>query len=340
MTKHSTVPSNSLKSQRGWLVPLATITTCLAVVAVPLTVATYKVDQQNQASISLNELAGTDEYPGALAIGKTNLSFDEDPIPTGEHDSQYDKLGTTCDGSLGATNSDLFQYCTFDKNGSDNASLTMMVGGSHIGQLSAVFRGIGQETKSNVEEIHMGGCRFPVEPNPTPECDAFIDNATAEVLKVKPDNVVLMATVTDPATNQEVLQPGVEDMIDEFADAGINVIAVRDNPRWTFDAYECAQVNKNGDAEAECGAPLDDKLAQANPAQKIIDNHKRVYGLDLTDEYCPDGYCSPIIGNVYVYMDDNHISKTYGSTTSAEALRQLTDAGWSTDIARSSTSHT
>lgn len=340
MTKHSTVPSNSLKPQRGWLVPLATITTCLAVVAVPLTVATYKVDQQNQASISLNELAGTDEYPGALAIGKTNLSFDKDPIPTGEHDSQYDKLETACDGSLGATNSDLFQYCTFDKNGSDNAPLTMMVGGSHIGQLSAVFRGIGQETKSNVEEIHMGGCRFPIEPNPTPECDAFIDNATAEVLKVKPDNVVLMVTVTDPATNQEVLQPGVEDMIDEFADAGINVIAVRDNPRWTFDAYECAQVNKDGDAETECGAPVDDKLAQTNPAQKIIDNHKRVYGLDLTDEYCPDGYCSPIIGNVYVYMDDNHISKTYGSTTSAEALRQLTDAGWSTDIARSSTSHT
>ena len=50
--------------------------------------------------------------------------------------------------------------------------------------------------------------------------------------------------------------------------------------------------------------------------------------VDLKDMYCPDGVCSPVVGNIYVYLDDNHVSKTYGTTMAQKVFRRAIDSGW------------
>ena len=50
--------------------------------------------------------------------------------------------------------------------------------------------------------------------------------------------------------------------------------------------------------------------------------------VDLKDVYCLDGMCSPVIGNIYVYFDDNHISKTYGRTMAQGSLQRASKGGW------------
>lgn len=321
------VPVRNLKPKAGFLIPLTTIAVCLALVATPLGFARQYVMQNEAENSNLSLQAGSELFPGALAVGTSSQQLLNDPIPNGPIEEQFDEFSHRCDGTIGVSNSELFDNCTFDTYGDKDAPLTLLVGSSHTGQIVSVFRGIGEKTKTNMQEIHLGGCRFPIEPNLTPECEAFIKNAQAEVLKIKPETVVVMATVTDPATNNEVIQPGITDSITAFTKAGITVIAVRDNPRWTFNAYECAQLNQKNAAE-ECGAPVSEKMAKTDPAASVINKNPRVYGLDLTDVYCPDGYCAPIIGNIYVYMDDNHISKTYGGTTSEAAYKELTSEGW------------
>ena len=50
--------------------------------------------------------------------------------------------------------------------------------------------------------------------------------------------------------------------------------------------------------------------------------------VDLKDVYCPDGMCSPVVGNIYVYLDENHVSKTYGRTMAQEVFQRAAEGGW------------
>ncbi|EME51202.1 putative acyltransferase [Amycolatopsis decaplanina DSM 44594] len=56
--------------------------------------------------------------------------------------------------------------------------------------------------------------------------------------------------------------------------------------------------------------------------------------LDFSDYFCTAEVCPPVIGNVLVYLDDNHVSGTYMSTMSAIAEKAITEAlGWADDHA-------
>jgi hypothetical protein len=51
--------------------------------------------------------------------------------------------------------------------------------------------------------------------------------------------------------------------------------------------------------------------------------------LDLTELFCPDGFCAPVIGNVLVYHDNSHITVAYARTLApflGEAILEVT--GW------------
>lgn len=49
--------------------------------------------------------------------------------------------------------------------------------------------------------------------------------------------------------------------------------------------------------------------------------------IDMTDAYCVDGVCPTIVGNVFVYMDQNHVTTQYSRTVapffSQRVLREL-----------------
>ena len=54
--------------------------------------------------------------------------------------------------------------------------------------------------------------------------------------------------------------------------------------------------------------------------------------VDMDDIICPEGRCPPEVGNVYTYIDDNHITATYVRTAQAffderfETARRTADA--------------
>jgi len=39
-----------------------------------------------------------------------------------------------------------------------------------------------------------------------------------------------------------------------------------------------------------------------------------IYYADLSDKFCEDDVCKPIVGNVLVYKDTDHITSTYSKT--------------------------
>lgn len=110
------------------------------------------------------------------------------------------------------------------------------------------------------------------------------------------------------------------------------MVAVRDNPRFGQSPSAC--VESRGAEAPECATPRYDLYAAEPPYEALPDLPSNVRFLDFSDYFCTAEVCPPVIGNVLVYLDDNHVSGTYMATMSAIAEKAITEAlGWADDHA-------
>ena len=107
-----------------------------------------------------------------------------------------------------------------------------------------------------------------------------------------------------------------------LAEAEIPVLAVRDNPRHPRTPAEC--VRALGRELGACAIPRAELYAEPAPYATLPDVPPNVAFLDLTDQFCDPEQCPAVIGNVLVYMDDNHLTATY-LTSMAPALAGAVD---------------
>ena len=200
-------------------------------------------------------------------------------------------------------------------------------------QMTAAFEPIAQRTGTNQMNLLETGCPYPFA---APEgylndrkkrCIAFSQKATEEILRLKPTTVVIIATTTDKSADAETADPNLDETLRVFTDAGIQVIGLRDNPRFTQDMYVCA-IRAQGD-KSSCSEPIEQKYGD-NPAAPIFEKYadRGAYLLDLKDIYCPDGLCRSVIGNVYVYADTNHLTKAFEHTLAETIYERALAAGW------------
>jgi hypothetical protein len=99
-------------------------------------------------------------------------------------------------------------------------------------------------------------------------------------------------------------------------------VGLRDNPRFTSGVVAC--VLESGDHH--CTRPVSEKLAATNPA-RALDAVPGFTSVDLTDLVCPNGSCAPSVGNVWVYLDDNHLTRSYAATLAPALGARLRAAG-------------
>ncbi len=123
---------------------------------------------------------------------------------------------------------------------------------------------------------------------------------------------------------------GYAGAIDPFVAAGSQVIAMRDTPRFDSSIPDCVGRPRL-DASA-CDAPLADKLAEVNPIDTFVDSHdygSSVRPFEMTSVLCPEGICKAVIGNVLVYIDDSHLSKTFVNSAAPRFAAAFSAAtGW------------
>ena len=56
---------------------------------------------------------------------------------------------------------------------------------------------------------------------------------------------------------------------------------------------------------------------------------ERVFPLEVNDLVCPEDECTPVIGNVMVSLDADHITSTYAASMQDEVDVRLREAGFS-----------
>ncbi|WP_314422921.1 acyltransferase family protein [uncultured Microbacterium sp.] len=267
-------------------------------------------EQQRAAEFSAT--AEDSDYPGATQVESAfDIAGTDAPmIPLAtELSAEWAAVGPACEGRFEPSAEVLKDSCNQSVDADEAAARVLVIGDSHAQQLSAPLIALSEERDLAVLTLLRGGCTvglFEESRNVSQaSCEPWVRASLDYAAEIRPDAVYIVMTRAD-ADEPERLLDGIDEAVDALRDAEIPVIGVRDNPRFSFDMYECAT-----DATSACDVPREEVLAAENPADAFSDV---VTVVDFTPWLCPWDMCRATIGNIAVYIDDNHLSRTYART--------------------------
>jgi peptidoglycan/LPS O-acetylase OafA/YrhL len=300
--------SESKRRRMGLVIALA-----VAVVAAPLSGWQFQVKAQEQAVQQQSPL----DNPGAAAL-TPGFEF------TGRQDAQVKPTLSSLSGEWadvdqqchGQTDPATAQPvpCRVVGDRATAARTILMLGDSHSMMWLSALEPVAEERGWQVVALLKMGCRYgaAVESR-SDDCNAYNQAVHDYVLQEKPDAVVTVGTRTDQGDAGEAIVDGYAAGIQDFTAAGIDVVALRDSPRFSFPMPEC--IERNGDDPAACARPRADVLAEVSPLQEFAATMPGVRPMDMTDLLCTADGCPGVIGNVLVYLDHDHLSRSYVETT-------------------------
>lgn len=194
-----------------------------------------------------------------------------------------------------------------------------LVGGSHTQHWEDAWVQVADDAGWEVTAVIKHGCRLTVGPQASHRyCVEWSAGALDRVLADRPDVVVVESTKTS-TEGRDVVVPEQAAAWTQIADAGIQVIGVRDTPRFTERVPACLERHEalpREEASAACSAPRDDLFGGTFPAAAAAGDPTGagIVHLDLTDAVCGPETCDVVVGNVVVYRDADHLTGTYAET--------------------------
>ncbi len=206
----------------------------------------------------------------------------------------------------------------------------VVVGDSHAQQLTGALLPIAEQNNWQVSAIIRGACPFSTASETVPDdpdCLAWNAAAATEISALRPDAVVTLASRDIRAGRTEQTPAGFVEQWRRLDAEGVPVIALRDSPRFDHSVPDCVQTHP---AEiGSCGVDRADVYAPTPPWAGLPDIPPNVSFVDIADAVCDAQRCPPVIGNVLVYMDDNHLTATYSTSMSGLLASRIEESlGW------------
>ena len=305
----------------------AVILLSIAVVAIPLVTLQQSALQATQAVHSASAAERAAANPGAAVLapgwaGKLDPDAPRIPLPT-ELDQQWGTMPEFCSAEdFDFASSAVLERCT--ENAMQSPEQTMLVvGDSHAEQWLEPLAAIAEDRNWRLVTVLNGGCPFTLraaedyaDPEFGASCLAWNLELIDLTLALHPDIFLTVGTAAAPADNDSNIDAGEREhahdqaaALDVFRSVGITSILIRDNPRFTFDSYVCVEQSRSVE---ECEVLRSQALASVNPLDAVAG--PGIATVDTTDLLCPGDICRAVIGNVNVYLDDNHLTIAYTGT--------------------------
>ncbi len=284
----------------------------MALVAAPLSGWQYRVNAEEQAIASQSPA----DNPGAAAL---EPGYEYLGIPDAALRPQISNMGgewADYDGDckdIWEPTNPVIKSCDYMGNSEEATRTIVALGDSHTQQWMSAMGPVARANNWLVILIHKPGCRYSAPTSDsTPECNEFKAASSAYVMERMPDAVFTVATRTEHSSPEEILVEGYEEGVQGFLDTGISVVAIRDNPRFEFPMPECLETK--GVDSPECNLPRSQLLAAESPLVALKASMPEVGIMDMSDKFCTGDICPGAIGNVYIYMDLDHLTQTYLET--------------------------
>jgi hypothetical protein len=194
----------------------------------------------------------------------------------------------------------------------------VVVGDSHTQQLAGALVPIAARHHWQLIAIIRGACPFSTASEVVPDeldCLDWNASAAAEIADLRPDAVVTLGSRDVRAGLTEVTPPGFVAQWTRLGALGIPVLALRDTPRFDRSVPDCVQRSASSGADPGlCGVERSAVYASEPPWTRLVDVPPNVRFLDLADRVCGPAFCPAVLGNVLVYLDDNHLTASYATS--------------------------
>lgn len=284
------------------------------------------------------ELSGLSsrDYPGARAL-IDNARVPTLPMRPTVLEAKDDIPVTTIDGCIGDFDDVDVVTCSY---GDKSATRTIaLAGGSHAEHWITALDSLGRTHGFKVVTYLKMGCPLTTELKPLvmgdnreyPKCRVWNQKVMPRLLADDPDYVFTTSTRPWNIKDGDVMPGFYVGIWQEFSDAGIPILAMRDTPWLVRDGepFFPADCLADGGDALSCGIKRSEVLSDRNPTWDFVARFPLLKPLDLSDAVCREDYCGAVEGNVLVYRDSHHFTTTYMRTMAGELGRQIAAAtGW------------
>ncbi|MBZ5735508.1 acyltransferase [Nocardioides sp. TRM66260-LWL] len=232
--------------------------------------------------------------------------------------------------------------------GPQDAKTTIaVVGDSKAAQWVPAFQQLADAHDWRIRTYTKSACAFATittinDKQPYTSCRTWTDNVLKDLTGAnKPDYVVtvsLKSTGIDgtkadgsPRLSKDAMVAALADTWGRLEQAGVKVISLSDTPQTQGKAiYECVSEHE-GDYFTACTYDRAKGIdASGQSTQEAAARKADVPFIDMNDFICPtayDGRCPPVIGNVMIYRQGSHITRTYIETMAQPFYEELRKAG-------------
>lgn len=228
--------------------------------------------------------------------------------------------------------------CAFGADPAEATRTIALIGDSHAAHLRATLETVVQQRKWAGISMTRAGCPFTKSvtkiPKPLdkqcaawkpevdrylrahPEISTIVTSASARVrVKVRDGRDPWKEKVSGYARQWKALPDSVK-----------HVIVIHDTPRATANTMPCVEnaIRAKKRAATACAVPRSfaaKRDAQVLAAKTV--NDPQVQVVDLTDFFCSDRMCFPVIGGALVHKDIDHLTQVYATTLGPYLLRYV-----------------
>ncbi|WEV78888.1 acyltransferase family protein [Janibacter cremeus] len=269
----------------------------------------------------------------ALAKGACNVAPDGEVVPTPEL-AKKDKADIDEDECFPEGRYDQRLSCSFGSGGTKIA----LVGNSHARHWLPALRELGKEKGWTIDTYIISRCaatdakqEFDTDKK-SEDCHDWGQWAQEETKGDVYDLVITSERQSAPIDGYSASDSGppategYESYLSTWAEAGTNVLAIKDPTKPTFDVPEC--VAENPDDLEECSGSPEEWKVDPDPLVEAAKNldHENVGHVSFDDLVCSSDRCRGVTGGVITYYDSSHLSATYVRTMAPYMAEPIEEA--------------
>ncbi|OLF36187.1 acyltransferase family protein [Psychrobacter sp. Cmf 22.2] len=183
----------------------------------------------------------------------------------------------------------------------------VLAGGSHAVQWITALDTIGKDNNFKVINMTKAGCPLGVVEDSNESCHKWNEEAVEKIIEIAPYAVITNSTRT-VVDQKEFIPQSYIDTWKVISDNEIDVIGIRDNPRFSFDVPDCLHRSRN---VADTDACVIDRTDALLPTDPTIEYQDIITGIDMSDMFCTAEKCPTTFSGKIMYRDAEHISIEY-----------------------------
>jgi peptidoglycan/LPS O-acetylase OafA/YrhL len=321
------VRTGALSARRPW-VTMAVMVLAVSLVAVPAWIGATAMQRQSAAEkAQVDELIATNTPCfGAAAREHIAQPCETQPLSA--------LLLPSLDAAHDDYDAENFRACVTTTTtpiecvrGVEGGKRVALIGDSHLQMYVPALEAIAETEGWELHEFFKGGCAFshavkasdPVDgPGKCKQWSLNVD----EVLAAQDPYAYVIVSNRGPSNRTFVLPDDVSkekatrdwflESWQPLIDRGAQIVAIRDAPNPDPEYIRC--LRKNLETPETCELPLEEAFLAPDFLSLAAARVDGAIVVDLTDFFCDTTTCRVVQGNVLMYRDLDHISRTYALT--------------------------